>query len=79
MLKLQICHAGNPMEDFCRLLMTSVNSDVRREHFPRIFDEYYKHLALKLGDKYKLECTKEQLWQMYLVLFEKKKNQIDNV
>ena len=56
------------MEDLCRVIVNSVSTDVRRNEWPNISDEYYDVLYdhLKSYNR-ELSASKEDLWQLYEV------------
>jgi hypothetical protein len=64
---MQLCHAGNPMDDIVMLLIHCTSGSLRRQQWPMIFDKYYQRLVSTLGDDYKLKCNKADLWRMYEV------------
>jgi hypothetical protein len=66
-LSSQLCHPGNPMDDIVMLLLHCTSGHLRRKQWPVIFEQYYQRLTTKLGDNYKLKCSKADLWRMYEV------------
>jgi thiamine kinase-like enzyme len=48
----QLIHAGNPMEDFSRLLTSSVHSSVLENDLETILKRYYEVLQGAAGDKF---------------------------
>lgn len=50
--------------------MTSAASDTPRlEWWPKVFDQWHARLTEKLGEEYKLEMTKADLWKLYEIAF----------
>lgn len=61
-------YCGGPLNDIVHLLGLCVAGAVRREHFPRIFGQYYARLKERLaGTEHALKCTHEQMWNYYEV------------
>uniref|UniRef100_A0A0N5CCS7 CHK domain-containing protein n=1 Tax=Strongyloides papillosus TaxID=174720 RepID=A0A0N5CCS7_STREA len=50
LLDWQILNLGNPTLDIARLLMVSVNADIRHQYHDAFFDHYYNILTKELGD-----------------------------
>jgi hypothetical protein len=63
----QTVHAGNPMEDVCRLLISSFPSSLRREHSHRLIDYFYTRCEHYYKEK--LPFSVDKLHRAYAFAF----------